>query len=93
MASEELRLIGLSEWVRGVFHVDSLTGDCITAGIVFLIFLIPLIWLKAHSITLITTSLFILSALTAIGWLPWYSWVLIGIYVSIGVSNKMKGWF
>jgi hypothetical protein len=34
-----------------------------------------------------------LAFFTSLGWLPYYFWILMVLFVAIRVSSEIKGWF
>lgn len=73
--------------------MNNLVAELLAVCIILLMFMIPIMFLKANSIILMNLSILLLGAFTAIGWLPYYTWLVLGLYVAIEVSGKMKGWF
>lgn len=89
---EPLRLLGLSEWLIGVTG-SVILGEFLTLVLVMLCFFLPCFLVKVNNYVIIVLSFFILASLTAIGWLPFYTWVLMALFMAYSFSKMIKGVF
>jgi hypothetical protein len=102
MVYEPIQITGLNSWIAQVFGVDLALADVLTVFLVVLMYFMPLFLLsvfyhrdndKFLSLLFVVLGVMVMGALTGIGWLPAYSWVLMVIYISVSVVGIVRGFF
>jgi hypothetical protein len=89
--AEPLRLLGIAEWLQGALGVSPSIAEFLSVFIILFIFILPLIFLKVGNYPLVMIGVMLMSVFTAIGWLPFYTWIMLAVYCAIVVSEKWKG--
>lgn len=88
---DPIRFLGLSEWLANALGVSSLIAELITVLLILLVFFLPTFLMKTPNYLLSVLTIILMASLTGIGWLPFYTWVLLAIYLAYSVSGKMTG--
>jgi hypothetical protein len=91
--SSPLHFYEISNWFQGALGFNGTMANLVTVMFILIIYLMPLVFMKVHSIIMLHISILLLTVFTAVGWLDSWTWIILGIYVAYIVSDKMKGWF
>jgi hypothetical protein len=87
---EPVNFLNLANWFASVLGVSEPVGEIFASLFVAGIFLIICFFLKSQIVIVISIGILVLVPLTAIGWIPVYTWIVIGIYVASSVARNWK---
>jgi hypothetical protein len=90
---EPLQWMSMSRWLQSALGVNAFIGDVLTCFLVILPFLLEMAFLKTSNYVLIVMSVLLMTVLTASGFLPFYTWVVLGIYLSMKIATGLRGGF
>jgi hypothetical protein len=68
-------------------------GEFFASLLIAGIFILICIVLRSQFVIVVTLELLVLMSLTAIGWIPYYIWIVIAVYVAISFARNYKGLF
>lgn len=91
--AEPLYLSKLSDWIETALGVSTAASYFLAMIIILIFWLIPIFMLDSGKYILGNVAIMLMAVFTAIGWLPFYTWVLICLYYAITLSDKLKAWF
>lgn len=90
---EPIHLLNLSSWLSQYFGGNLLLGEIFASLIIAGIFILICIGLKSQLLVTISLGAIVLMGLTAIGWIPVYVWIMLGVYLAILLSRNYKELF
>lgn len=90
---EPIHLLNLSSWIAQFFGGNLVLGEVFASLLVAGIFILICIGLKSQLLVTMSLGLIVIMSLTAIGWIPVYVWILLGVYLAILLSRNYKELF
>jgi hypothetical protein len=83
----------LPVWLSGVLGIDIWIALPLSAGLILMMFFLVMSLIHTPSGVMYGFLTIMLAFFTSLGWLPYYFWILIVLFVAIRVSSEIKGWF
>jgi hypothetical protein len=90
---EPIHLLNLSSWIAQFFGGNLVLGEAFASLLIAGIFILICIGLRSQLIIVMSIGMMVLMALTAIGWIPVYTWILVALYLAITLARNYKGLF
>jgi hypothetical protein len=90
---EPIHFLNLSSWLAQALGVAEPIGEFFACAIILGIFVLICVALRSQLIVMVTVGFLVMMSLTAIGWIPFYVWILIAVYVAISFARNYKGLF
>jgi len=90
---EPIHFLNLSQWLASALGVSELIGEFFASLLIVGIFVVICMVLRSQLVIVLTGGLMVLMSLTAIGWIPYYIWIVIAVYVAISFARNYKGLF
>jgi hypothetical protein len=90
---EPIHFLNLSSWLAHALGVSEAIGELFACLFIVGIFVVITIALRSQLIVVITGGFMVMMGLTAIGWIPYYVWILIAVYVAIMFARNYRSLF
>ena len=90
---EPIHFLNLSSWLAHALGVSEAIGELFACLFIVGIFVVITIALRSQLIVVITGGFLVMMGLTAIGWIPYYVWILIAVYVAIMFARNYRSLF
>lgn len=90
MAINPIDFLKLSDFFTAVFGGNQLLGEVFASLLVAGVFILLCFFLRSQIVVVLIVGILVLVPLTAIGWIPTYTWVILGIYVATQVARNWK---
>jgi len=90
---EPIHFLNLSSWLAHALGVSEAIGELFACLFIVGIFVVITIALRSQLIVVITGGFMVMMGLTAIGWIPYYMWILIAVYVAIMFARNYRSLF
>lgn len=80
-------------WLSSILSTNVDITKLVASLLFVMIALVILTYLQSPTQYYFPLGVLLLSFFTSLGWLPYYFWVLIALFIGIRVSGAIKGWF
>ena len=94
MTNQTIYLEEIPSLVAEALNIDLLPAQLLISAILLLIFLMPMLLIKRSKgfMSEMVVGITIVCFLIGIGWLPYWTGLVICLLVAIMLSSKIKGW-